>query len=63
LVAHERLRVDENFARCRDTSGTLVKESEIFAIRAEWRAESSEEVLKELNESEGVLATDVAEGE
>ena len=63
LEARERLRVDEYFARCRDTSGTLIKESEVFAIRAGWRAESSVEALIALNVSEGVLVTDAAEGD
>jgi len=63
LEARERLGIDENFARCRDTSGTLVKESEVFAIRAGWRAESSVEALLELNVSEGVLITDAADGD
>jgi len=63
LEARERLRVDEDFARCRDTSGTLVKESEVFAIRAGRRAESSVEAVNELNVSEGVLVTEAAEGD
>jgi len=60
LEARERLGIDKDFARCRDTSGTLVKESEVVAIRAGWRAESSVEALMELNVSEGVLVTEAA---
>jgi len=63
VEARERFRIDENFARCRDTSGTLVKESEVFAIRAGRRAESSVETLNVLNVSEGVLVTEATEGE
>jgi len=63
LEFHECFRVDEDFARGRDTSCTLIKESEVFAIRAGWRAESSVVADRELKVSEGVLATDVDDGE
>lgn len=61
-MIRDRLKVDGGSARGRDASGTLVKESEAFAIRAGWRAESSLEAVNELKVSAGEFVSDVVDG-
>jgi hypothetical protein len=65
-VVRENVRVDDDSTRCRGTSCTLIKVStEVFAIRARWRVESSTLVgaVSETKVAEGEVVIDVAAGE